>query len=169
MILLEAAPLRASGSALRLTVLCQRRLVVVHGLNRAFMKTHHLLLFILCCSLAACDRHSDASASTSGASASQMKEYNEQVKRQQAQLDAYDRQSKSADEQIRVRSNLQARADELLRSQEDTHKRADAIMVVQEQMLKRQQDDLARYEKILETWERQQKQYQTYLDSLGKK
>jgi 2-methylisocitrate lyase-like PEP mutase family enzyme len=48
-------------------------------------------------------------------------------------------------------------------------KRHEEMMKQTEEMLKRQQNDVARFEKILGTWERQQVQYQKYLDSLSKK
>src|SRR5437016_2903236 len=103
------------------------------------MKIQHVVLFVLCCILTACDRRSDSPSASASDRASL-----------QAQQDAYNRQVKRADEQ--------------LRAQEDMQKRADALLATQEQLLKRQQDDFARFEKILDTWESQQKQYQKYLD-----
>ena len=61
------------------------------------------------------------------------------------------------------------RGDELLRAQEEAHKRALILFTKQEGHIKRQEEYLNRYQNILETWERQQRQYQKYLDSLGKK
>ena len=127
--------------------------------HRTLMKIHCIIiLFVACCLLTACDRRSDSASTSTPASDSAslqvQKDYDEQVKRQQAQQDAYDRQTKRADEQ--------------LQAQEGMHKRADALLTTQEQLLKRQQDDFARFEKILDTWEIQQKQYQKYLDSLPK-
>ncbi len=124
--------------------------------HRTLMKIHYIVLFVVCCMLTACNRHSaDSTAPASDVAASQaQKDYDEQIKRQQAAQDTYDRQTKRADVQ--------------LQAQEDMHKRADALLTTQEQLLKRQQDDFARFEKILDTWESQQKQYQKYLDSLPK-
>jgi hypothetical protein len=106
------------------------------------MKTHYLVLFIVCCTLSACDRHSDNSrtAASDSATSQAWKDYNEQTKR----------------------------AGEQLQAQADMLKHADALLIMQEQMIKRQQDDFAKFEKILDTWESQQKQYQKYLDSLPK-
>ena|SRR3989442_15949518 len=115
------------------------------------MRIHHVLLLVLCCTLSGCGHRVDNDNSTTD---SRMKDYDDQVKRQQAQLDAYDKQSKHAEEQLQAQADMQ--------------KRADALLVVQEQLLKRQQEDFARFEKILDTWEGQQKQYQRYLDSLTK-
>jgi multidrug efflux pump subunit AcrA (membrane-fusion protein) len=61
------------------------------------------------------------------------------------------------------------RADALMQAQEETHKQVVRMYTKMEELLKRQEEGVKRYEKILETWERQQQQYQTYLDSLGKK
>jgi hypothetical protein len=44
---------------------------------------------------------------------------------------------------------------------EVNHKRYQAILAKQE-------EDIARFAKILDSWERQQHEYQTYLDSLKK-
>ncbi len=57
---------------------------------------------------------------------------------------------------------------ELLKSQDAIHQRAEALVAKQEQLMARQEADFARFEKILDTWEKQQKQYQRYLDSLTK-
>ena len=102
------------------------------------MKYQHIVLFALCCMLTACD-HTGGIASASVSPQAQ-NDYNERVKRQQAQLDAYDKQAK----------------------------RAEDLIAAQEQFMKRQLEAFARFEKILDTWESQQKQYQKYLDSLPK-
>jgi hypothetical protein len=102
------------------------------------MKYQQIVLFTLCCMLTACDRTGGVSSASALLQA--QKDYDEQVKRQQAQLDAYDQQNK----------------------------RGEALLVTQEQLMKRQLDAFARFEKILDTWESQQKQYQKYLDSLAK-
>ena len=102
------------------------------------MKYQHILLFALCCVLTACNR--TAGISSASAPLQAQKDYDEQLKRQQAQLDAYDQQAKRAEE----------------------------LLVTQEQFVKRQLEAFARFEKILDTWESQQKQYQKYLDSLPK-
>ncbi len=47
--------------------------------------------------------------------------------------------------------------------------KADAIFKRQNDLLTKQEADTARFEKILDTWEKQQAQYQLYLDSLTKK
>jgi hypothetical protein len=119
------------------------------------MKIQYIVLLILCSMLTACDRRNDGSSASGSASMQAQKDYDDQVKWQQAQHDAYEQQAKRANEQLRV--------------QEEMHKRAEALLATQEQLLKRQQDDFARFEKILDTWETQQKQYQKYLDSLEKK
>jgi hypothetical protein len=122
--------------------------------RRTAMKIHYIVLFVFCGTLSGCNRSLDATNSTSGTTPSQMNDYDEQVKRQQAQLDAYDNRSKQADEQLQAQAAMQ--------------KRGDALLAAQEQLLKRQQEDIARFQKILDTWESQQKQYQKYLDSLPK-
>ncbi len=60
------------------------------------------------------------------------------------------------------------RAGDQLQAQKESHERAVALLATQEELMKRQQVDLDRYEKILDTWERQQKEYQQYLDKLDK-
>jgi len=102
------------------------------------MKKQHIVSFALCCMLTACDR--TGGISPASVSPQAQNDYDEQVKRQQAQLDAYDRQTK----------------------------RAEDLITTQEQFTKRQLEAFARFEKILDTWESQQKQYQKYLDSLPK-
>ena len=57
---------------------------------------------------------------------------------------------------------------ELLAGQEAMHQHAEVLVAKQEQLMARQEADSARFEKILDTWEKQQKQYQRYLDSLAK-
>jgi hypothetical protein len=133
------------------------------------MKIWMIALLVLCSLITACDRRSDGSRGSTTANSQAQNDYDDQVKRQQAQLDDYDKQSRHAEEQLKAQAAMQKRADDMLQAQEDMHKRADALLVSQEQLLKRQQDDFARFEKILETWERHQTQYQKYLDSLEKK
>jgi len=48
-------------------------------------------------------------------------------------------------------------------------KRGAALLTQQEDFIKKQDLAFRHYEKILETWERQQQQYQRYLDSLSKR
>jgi hypothetical protein len=50
----------------------------------------------------------------------------------------------------------------LLSHQEDLMKR-------QEELMKKQEDGAARFLKVVEKWEKQEAQYQKYLDGLGKK
>jgi hypothetical protein len=56
-----------------------------------------------------------------------------------------------------------------LRNAEETHQKNIALLNRNESMMNRQERDVERFEKILDTWERQQMQYQKYLDSLQKK
>ena len=51
----------------------------------------------------------------------------------------------------------------------DLFARTEAMLSLQETMMSRQEKYMERYDKILATWERQQAQYQKYLDSLPKK
>ena len=53
--------------------------------------------------------------------------------------------------------------------QDETHKKNLELMAQAEAMIKRQEHNLDRFDKILATWERQQAQYQRYLDSLSQK
>jgi hypothetical protein len=46
--------------------------------------------------------------------------------------------------------------------------RQEEMMKRQEELLKRQEDGAARFLAVLERWEKQQAQYQKYLDGLGK-
>ena len=88
--------------------------------------------------LTACDRTGGISSATGSSQA--RNDYDELVKRQQAQLDAYDKRTK----------------------------RGEDLIATQEQFMRRQLEAFVRFEKILDTWESQQKQYQKYLDSLAK-
>jgi hypothetical protein len=109
--------------------------------NEKLMRNQHILLFALCCTLTACGRLTDNSSPTASETTAQdRKDYEERVKRQQAQFDSYDQQAK----------------------------RAEQLLATQEQFMKRQMEAFARFEKILDTWESQQKRYQKYLDSLPK-
>lgn len=83
--------------------------------------------------------------------------------------------------ELRRRSAAMMKADE--RRREQLHKadmallaRHDKMMDQEERMLaqdealiKRHAADLARFEKVLDTWQRQQAEYQKYLDSLPRK
>ena len=88
----------------------------------------------------------------------QVKEYDEQAARQEAvfaqQLAQYNEQTK--------------KAEALLKAQEDEQKKYRDMMAKQEVLLKQEEDSAARWAKILTTWEKQQEQYQKYLDSLVK-
>lgn len=62
------------------------------------------------------------------------------------------------------------------KNQEESHAHAMAATAKAEELIKRQEadlkqqeDNLARFDKILTVWERQQAQYQKYLDSLPSK
>jgi len=75
-----------------------------------------------------------------------------------------------------IRKQYAATLDKAAKDQSETHERNVALMdrmevllKRQEEMTKRQEQDADRFEKILDGWERQQAQYQKYLDSLGKK
>jgi hypothetical protein len=71
-------------------------------------------------------------------------------------------------EQIRIANTLQVkRNQESMDRHDQLQARTEALLATQEKMLGRQSDDFARFEKILDTWERQQSQYQRYLDSLS--
>jgi hypothetical protein len=52
---------------------------------------------------------------------------------------------------------------------EEQAKRSEALLARGEVFLKQQEEAFKRYEKILDTWERQQQEYQKYLDTLPKK
>ena len=75
------------------------------------------MLLVLCCTLSGCGHRVDNDNSTTD---SRMKDYDDQVKRQQAQLDAYDKQSKHAEEQLQAQADMQKRADALLVVQDTT-------------------------------------------------
>src|SRR5262249_15202042 len=47
--------------------------------------------------------------------------------------------------------------------------RQEEMMKRQEDLMKRQEDGATRFLNLLEKWDKQQQQYQKYLDSLGKK
>lgn len=113
-----------------------------------------MLVFLL-----GCDNHSQARLNQPDSHYErQVKEYDEQTARQEAvfakQVAEYNEQTK--------------KAEALLKAQEEQHKKAAEMMAKQEILLKQQEDSMARWAKILTTWERQQEQYQTYLDSLKK-
>jgi hypothetical protein len=57
----------------------------------------------------------------------------------------------------------------LLNEQASILKRSASLLAQQEDFFKKQEAAFRRYERILDTWERQQQQYQRYLDSLPKK
>ncbi len=65
------------------------------------MKLQIVLLLVLCGLITACDRRSDSSPAVDAAASQVQKDYDEQLKRQQAQLDAYDKQAKHAEEQAK--------------------------------------------------------------------
>ena len=65
-----------------------------------------------------------------------------------------------------VQADRGKHAEALLHEEEEMHQRLVVLLGEQEQLVKRRQTDTDRYEKILATWERQQQQYQKYLDSL---
>src|SRR5438552_18782715 len=75
------------------------------------MKLQHIVPFILCCMITACDRRSDGPPVSGTATSQVQKDYDEQLKRQQAQLDAYDKHSKHAEHQLRAQAEMQKRAD----------------------------------------------------------
>ena len=75
-----------------------------------------------------------------------------------------------------IRQQYAANLAKAAKDQQESHARnakimarAEALLTRQEEMVKRQEKDFARFEKILDTWEREQVQYQKYLDSLGRK
>ena len=68
-----------------------------------------------------------------------------------------------------VQAQTMALIEQSRKNQEESHKRTLAMLEKGEELLRRQQEDIARYEKILATWERQQTQYQKYLDTLPAK
>jgi hypothetical protein len=84
-------------------------------------------------------------------------------------------------QEANVASSLQsarsaALFDKAEKAQDETHQRnmriierTEALLATQETMQKRQQDDFARMEHVLDTWEKQQAQYQRYLDTLPSK
>jgi hypothetical protein len=47
--------------------------------------------------------------------------------------------------------------------------RQEELMKRQEELMKKQEDGAARFLKVVEKWEKQEAQYQKYLDGLGKK
>lgn len=68
-----------------------------------------------------------------------------------------------------IRQQYAATLAKSAKNQEETHAMNLKLIARTEALLTRQENDMARFEKILETWERQQVQYQKYLDSLNKK
>jgi hypothetical protein len=115
------------------------------------MKAKLFLLLAVCSLLSACDRPSHH---PNEAAATAQNVYNDQLKRRESQQDVFDQQAK--------------RADKLMHEQEEMHQRAEGMLTTQESFMKKQVDAFVRFEKILDTWERQQQQYQKYLDSLPK-
>ena len=109
------------------------------------MKIHLIAFSALLCFAVGCERRSNEPASSRSEAIevwrSQMGEAEQQAKRSYA----------------------------LITAQEETLKRYQVLLTAQEQSIKRQQDDIDRFERILTMWESEQKQYQLYLDSLGKK
>ena len=67
-----------------------------------------------------------------------------------------------------TRSRYDELLDKTARDQDETHQRNLKLMERLEKNQERQEADITRYEKILDTWERQQAEYQKYLDSLHK-
>jgi len=74
-----------------------------------------------------------------------------------------DAQQAAAEQQARIDQYNQ-----LVRQQEDRARRTESLLERQEKLMDNQEKAFARFEKILDTWEQQQKQYQTYLESLKK-
>ena len=75
-----------------------------------------------------------------------------------------------------IRQQYAANLAKAAKEQEESHERnarimarTEALLTQHEKMMKQEEKDFARFEKILDTWQRQQVQYQKYLDSLGKK
>ena len=68
-----------------------------------------------------------------------------------------------------IRSQYAAMVKKGAEDQVETHKKYLELMAKNEAMIKRQEHNLDRFDKILATWERQQAQYQRYLDSLSQK
>lgn len=54
----------------------------------------------------------------------------------------------------------------LRKTADDTHARNEALLSRTEKLMDKQEAQIERFNKILETWEKQQAQYQAYLDSL---
>ena len=65
-----------------------------------------------------------------------------------------------------IRAQAAANIEKSAQRMEETHKRTMALLAREEALTTRQEQHSDRYEKILDTWERQQVQYQKYLDSL---
>jgi len=61
------------------------------------------------------------------------------------------------------------RAEAFAQKNDDRMAKAEALMTRQEADVTRQEAQIDHYDKILATWERQQAEYQRYLDSLPKK
>ncbi len=70
----------------------------------------------------------------------------------------------ATNESLRVKNA--ALMEQATRDQEETHRRNLELIARTERNIGRQEKDMARFEKILDTWDRQQAQYQKYLDSL---
>jgi len=63
-------------------------------------------------------------------------------------------------------SAYQAYVERAEKRSDETHEKNMALLQRTEKDIERQEADWDRFEKILATWERQQAEYQTYLDSL---
>ncbi|MBK8036450.1 MAG: hypothetical protein IPK22_04845 [Verrucomicrobiaceae bacterium] len=64
---------------------------------------------------------------------------------------------------------INAQSQRLLDEQSERFKRAEELLKRQEQLMGKQEASFKRFETILDVWEKQQKQYQGYLDTLPKK
>ena len=72
-----------------------------------------------------------------------------------------------------LRAKNAALMEKMAKDEDASHKkslelmtRTEAALARQEQDMTKHEQDLTRFEKILDTWQRQQAQYQKYLDSL---
>ena len=76
-------------------------------------------------------------------------------------------QNRTAAQDAAQQSDQQYR--QLLDEQASMLKRSATLLTEQEAFFKKQEKAFERYERILDTWDKQQRQYQKYLDSLDKK
>jgi hypothetical protein len=92
----------------------------------------------------------------------QLAEYDRQQAQTKKQLDDYAQMLTNSQKNLELEEQLRVRAEK----QQDAYER---ILDREQKLIEKQEEQTQRFEVILNTWGTQQKQYQSYLDSLTKK